>query len=74
MKFKCSFPNCSEHFHPICAYLNGVHFDLVRSYRSLNSTLTCAAHHPNRDTLNQVYLRRFFCDYKSTSNKTDLEF
>jgi hypothetical protein len=73
MKLRCSQTGCQEYFHPICAYLNGVHFELVRSYRALNTTLTCAAHHP-RDTLNQIYLRRFFCDYKGTSNRTDLEF
>lgn len=74
MKFACQAEGCAEHFHPICAYLNGVHFDLRRSHRSLAAALTCPRHHPDRDALNQVYLRRFFCDYKATSNKTDAEF
>jgi hypothetical protein len=73
MKFGC-VEGCGQFYHPICAYLNGVHFELVRSYRRLKVALGCPAHHPTRDTLNQVYLRRFFCDYKSTSKKTDLEF
>jgi len=71
MKLNCSYDGCQESFHPICAYLNGVYFDLLRSYRSVKTTVTCPTHFKNRGTLNQVYLRRFFCDYKGTSNKTD---
>jgi hypothetical protein len=73
MKFECS-QGCGEWFHPTCGYLNGVHFELVRGYRTLNVTLTCATHFPHRDALNQVYLRRFFCDYRGTADKTDVQF
>lgn len=74
MKFKCAEEGCEQSFHPICAYLNGVHFQLVRSYHTLNSTLTCPRHLAGRDNKKQVYLRRFFCDYKGTSAKTEEEF
>jgi hypothetical protein len=46
----------------------------VRNYHSLSARLSCSKHYPQRDTLNQIYLRRFFCDYKNTSNKNDFEF
>ena len=76
MKFGCSWAGCRISYHPICAYLNGVYFDLERSYRSLTCELTCPEHYhfSDRDYVHQTYLRRFFCDYNSTSTLTDSEF
>lgn len=73
MKLECA-ARCGEWFHPICGYLNGAHFQLTRAYRALHVAPTCAAHHPHRDALNQAYLRRFFCDYRGTASKNDLQF
>ena len=73
MKFPCG-AGCGEWYHPICAYLNGVHFELTRGYRVLKARLTCPKHYLNRDVLNQIYLRRFFCDYRGTADMTDLQF
>lgn len=40
--------------------------------RSLTNIFS--GHHAQRNHVNQVYFRRFFCDYKSTSNMTEEEF
>jgi len=74
MKFECSWPECKMSYHPICAYLNGVFFDLKRTYTSLSAKLSCSEHYPNRDSFHQIYLRRFFCDFNSTSSLTQEEF
>ena len=75
MKFGCAFQGCGCYYHPICGYLNGVRFELKRSFRSISAQLTCLEHHEShRNSLNQIYLRRFFCDYNGTSKMNDSEF
>ena len=74
MKLQCLKESCGRCFHPICGYLHGIHFELDRNYRQLAVRSSCAEHHPERDTLNQIYLRRFFCDHKNTSNLSDTDF
>ena len=74
MKLQCSEEKCKNCYHPICAYLYGVHFDMDRTYNGLNTVLTCSEHLPERNVVHQIYLRRFFCDFNNTSKLTDIEF
>jgi hypothetical protein len=74
MKLQCRWKGCHNCYHPICAYLNGAVFDLKRSYKSIETHLTCPEHYPERDAIGQVYFRRFFCDYNNTPKLAEGEF
>ena len=74
MKLQCSYPGCQNCYHPICAYLYGVHFQITRTFNSLTAVLTCSQHFPERNYVHQIYLRRFFCDFNNTSKLTDTQF
>jgi hypothetical protein len=41
MKFKCKSKNCNKWYHPICAYLHGIYFNLSRNFRNLEVNLYC---------------------------------
>jgi len=74
MKFNCSFDGCDKFYHPICAYLNGCVFDVIRKKSGIDVKVYCRGHiQPAHDDLiQQVFLRRFLCNYKNTS-KVELE-
>lgn len=68
MKMTCMVDGCSKSSHPSCSYLNGCMFDIVKEGTNLQVGVVCSEHVEMRDHANQVYLRRFFSDYKGTSN------
>lgn len=76
MKFKCSFDDCEKYFHPICAYLNGCVFDVTRKKYGIEVKISCRKHtQPNKEDLfQQVFLRRFLCNYKNTSKLDEKQF
>jgi hypothetical protein len=43
MQFKCSFNNCNESMHPICAYINGCKFEVKKNLKekSLDVKVFC---------------------------------
>lgn len=77
IKYECCYPGCNRSFHPICAYLNGCLFFIERKFNchpDLDVKVQCNYHDPNRNHIEQVYYRRYVCDYKKTSKYTLEEF
>jgi len=76
MKFNCCFDGCDKYYHPICAYLNGCVFDVIRKKSGIEVNVSCRVHSQPafEDLIQQVFLRRFLCNYKNTSKLNEEQF
>lgn len=82
---KCEEESCGKHFHILCAYLNGIYFDVkdqnlendrLRFY-GLNAKCFCSDHmapEKKGKLIKNVYFRRYAINYDNTSNMTYEEF